>query len=185
MEGTKTLQDVLAPVDGEVVGVNSALTKQASLITADPEGQGWLVEIKMSDPRQLDSLLDSDPAVQKRDNFRTGQTWPAPRPSGRWTMRAPIRRTVTGESIPDRHLRRSAILLGRERTKDRRGRWNSVDQTPNRPNKSPRRSMRNNSASTPTQRHDYAPSTCLHLFRFRSYGKAIRGHNHRHRGCRI
>jgi glycine cleavage system H protein len=63
VEGTKTLQDVLAPVDGEVIGVNAALTKQASLITEDPEGEGRIVEIKMSDPRQLDSLLDSDPAV--------------------------------------------------------------------------------------------------------------------------
>ncbi len=56
VEATKTLQDVIAPVDGEIIGVNIALAKRASLITKDPEGEGWLVEIKMSDPSQLDSL---------------------------------------------------------------------------------------------------------------------------------
>ena len=60
VESTKSVSDVYAPVAGVVTSVNDLLVGTPETINADPYGDGWLFELEMSDPAQLDELLDSD-----------------------------------------------------------------------------------------------------------------------------
>ena len=50
--------DVFAPLSGEVVAVNEALGDSPEKINDDPYGDGWLVKVKLSDPGEVDGLLD-------------------------------------------------------------------------------------------------------------------------------
>ena len=61
IEAVKTVSDVLLPVGGEVLEVNAAVGDdgEASLVNNDPYGEGWLVKIKITDPAELDELLDA------------------------------------------------------------------------------------------------------------------------------
>ena len=59
VESVKAVSDVIAPLSGEVVEVNDALTSSPEQINENPYGDGWLVKIKLSDPSEADSLLDS------------------------------------------------------------------------------------------------------------------------------
>ena len=58
VESVKAVSDVIAPLSGEVVEVNAALSDSPELINDDPYGQGWLVRVKLSDPSEADALLD-------------------------------------------------------------------------------------------------------------------------------
>ncbi len=57
IESVKAAEDVYAPVSGKVVAVNEKLSENPELVNEDAEGEGWLVEIEMSDPSELDSLM--------------------------------------------------------------------------------------------------------------------------------
>ena len=59
VESVKAVSDVFAPIGGKVVEVNSELESSPETINTDPHGAGWLVVIEVSDPSQIDSLLDS------------------------------------------------------------------------------------------------------------------------------
>ena len=59
VESTKSVSDLYAPVAGTVVARNDALDQQPDLINSDPYGEGWIVEIEMTDPASLDGLLDA------------------------------------------------------------------------------------------------------------------------------
>jgi glycine cleavage system H protein len=59
LESTKSVSDVYAPVDGEVVAVNESLDATPELVNSDPYGGGWLYELVPSDPATLDALMDS------------------------------------------------------------------------------------------------------------------------------
>jgi glycine cleavage system H protein len=58
VESTKSVSDIYAPVDGEVVSVNEALDTQPELVNTDPYGEGWMYELKLGEGADLDSLLD-------------------------------------------------------------------------------------------------------------------------------
>jgi glycine cleavage system H protein len=58
VESVKAVSDVFAPLSGEIVEVNAGLSDAPELINDDPYGQGWLVRVKLSDPSQVDELLD-------------------------------------------------------------------------------------------------------------------------------
>jgi glycine cleavage system H protein len=60
VESTKSVSDVYAPVAGSVVAVNDALVDSPQLLNLDPYGDGWICEIELSDPRQVDAMLDAD-----------------------------------------------------------------------------------------------------------------------------
>jgi glycine cleavage system H protein len=60
VESVKAVSDVFAPLTGEVVAVNEALSDSPERINDDPYGDGWLVKVKLSDPGQVDGLLDVD-----------------------------------------------------------------------------------------------------------------------------
>jgi len=59
VESVKAVSEVIAPLSGEVVEVNDALGDAPERINDDPYGEGWLVKVRMSDPAERDSLLDS------------------------------------------------------------------------------------------------------------------------------
>jgi glycine cleavage system H protein len=60
VESTKSVSDIYAPVAGTVVDVNSELGDAPQRVNDDPYGEGWLCVIEISDPSQLDGLLDAD-----------------------------------------------------------------------------------------------------------------------------
>lgn len=60
LESTKSVSELYAPVSGTVLAINEALADSPQLLNDDPYGDGWLCEIEMSDPSELDSLMDAD-----------------------------------------------------------------------------------------------------------------------------
>jgi glycine cleavage system H protein len=58
VESVKAASDVYAPVSGEVTETNQAIVDEPALVNRDPMGLGWFFKIKISDPSQLDRLLD-------------------------------------------------------------------------------------------------------------------------------
>jgi glycine cleavage system H protein len=60
VESVKAVSDVFAPLSGEIVEVNEALADAPERINEDPYGDGWMVKVKLSDPAELDALLDVD-----------------------------------------------------------------------------------------------------------------------------
>lgn len=59
VESVKAVSDVVAPMSGEIVEVNAALSESPQEINEDPYGQGWLVKVRLSDPSERDELLDA------------------------------------------------------------------------------------------------------------------------------
>ncbi len=59
VESVKAAADVYMPVGGTIEAVNEALTESPELINSDPYGQAWLVKFKISDPSELDGLMDA------------------------------------------------------------------------------------------------------------------------------
>ncbi|MDX1694807.1 MAG: glycine cleavage system protein GcvH [Ketobacteraceae bacterium] len=60
VESVKAASDIYSPVSGEVIAVNENLEDSPESVNQDPYGDGWMFQIKMSDPSELDSLLTSD-----------------------------------------------------------------------------------------------------------------------------
>ena len=58
VESVKAVSDVFAPLSGEILQVNEALADAPEKINEDPYGEGWLVRVRLSDPSEVDSLLD-------------------------------------------------------------------------------------------------------------------------------
>jgi glycine cleavage system H protein len=68
VESVKAASEIFAPVSGEIVAVNASLESEPALINEDAMGKGWIAKIKLSDPAELDGLMD-DAAYQ--DYLRT------------------------------------------------------------------------------------------------------------------
>ncbi len=64
IEAVKAVSDLFAPLSGEVTEVNTQLESQSNLINAEPYGQGWIIKIKVSDPKEQEGLLS--PADYKK-----------------------------------------------------------------------------------------------------------------------
>ncbi len=59
VEAVKTVSDLLLPVSGTILELNEKLEDEPELINKDPYGEGWIVKIKMSNPAEVDELLDA------------------------------------------------------------------------------------------------------------------------------
>ena len=59
VESVKAVSDVIAPLSGEIVEVNTALADKPEAINDDPYGDGWLVRVKLADESQKDALLEA------------------------------------------------------------------------------------------------------------------------------
>ncbi len=58
VESVKAASDVYSPVSGEVTEANPAIADDPSVINNDPEGEGWFFKLKLSDPGELEGLMD-------------------------------------------------------------------------------------------------------------------------------
>ena len=60
IESVKAAGEVKSPVTGVVVEINDALVDEPEKVNADPTGDGWFIKVKLSDPSELESLMDED-----------------------------------------------------------------------------------------------------------------------------
>lgn len=64
IEAVKTTSELFMPLTGEVLELNDAISEAGgdnpALINSDPYGEGWIIKVKISDPSQIDNLLDAD-----------------------------------------------------------------------------------------------------------------------------
>jgi len=60
VESVKAVSEIYAPVGGEVVAVNAALTDAPQTLNTDPHKEGWICRIRMAAPHEVDDLLDAD-----------------------------------------------------------------------------------------------------------------------------
>jgi glycine cleavage system H protein len=60
VESVKAVSDVIAPLSGEIVAVNQKVVAEPETVNEDPYGEGWLLRIRLSDPSEVDGLLDSE-----------------------------------------------------------------------------------------------------------------------------
>lgn len=60
IEAVKTVADLLAPVSGKVIEVNTGINDNPEIVNSDPYGKGWMIKVELSDLSQLDSLMDVD-----------------------------------------------------------------------------------------------------------------------------
>ena len=63
LESVKAVSDIFAPASGEVTGVNPAVADKPEIVNEDPYGEGWLIRVRLSDPAELDALMD-EPAYR-------------------------------------------------------------------------------------------------------------------------
>jgi glycine cleavage system H protein len=59
IESVKAVTDVIAPLSGEIVEVNEALSDAPETVNEDPYGEGWMVKIRLSDASEADDLMDA------------------------------------------------------------------------------------------------------------------------------
>lgn len=60
VESTKSVSDIYAPITGSIAEVNGELESQPELLNSDPYGAGWICRIEISDPSELDGLMDAE-----------------------------------------------------------------------------------------------------------------------------
>ncbi len=60
VESTKSVSDIYSPVSGTIVERNDSLDKSPEIINSDPYGRGWLVVVQVSDPAELDGLMNAE-----------------------------------------------------------------------------------------------------------------------------
>lgn len=59
IEAVKTVSELISPVSGEVTDVNVELTDDAALVNAEPYENGWMIQVRLSDPSETDALMDA------------------------------------------------------------------------------------------------------------------------------
>jgi glycine cleavage system H protein len=59
VESVKAVSDVIAPVSGEIIEVNEALKDSPEQINEDSYGEGWLVKVRLTDPSEVEQLMDA------------------------------------------------------------------------------------------------------------------------------
>ena len=60
VESVKAVSDVVAPLSGEILEVNQPLADAPETVNADPYGDGWITRVRLSDPSEADTLMDSE-----------------------------------------------------------------------------------------------------------------------------
>ena len=65
IESVKAASDIYSPVSGKVVEVNEDLLDAPETVNSDPYGKAWMIKVEMSDPSELDALLDADAYTKK------------------------------------------------------------------------------------------------------------------------
>lgn len=69
IESVKAAGELKAPVSGTIVEVNETLAEEPEIVNSDPQGDGWFIKIKVSDPSEMDDLMDEDAYQQYVDGL--------------------------------------------------------------------------------------------------------------------
>jgi len=69
LESVKSVEDLIAPVSGEVVRINEDVLDAPELINQDPHGDGWLLEIRLEDPSEIEALMTESEYDTYLDNL--------------------------------------------------------------------------------------------------------------------
>lgn len=69
IESVKAAGEVKAPVSGSITAVNEALVDEPGKVNTDPMGDGWFVKMKVTDPSELDALMDEDAYKEYTDEL--------------------------------------------------------------------------------------------------------------------
>lgn len=59
IEAVKAVSDLYCPLGGEVVDINDALDDDPELVNSDPYGEGWMIQLRLDDPAEVDTLMDA------------------------------------------------------------------------------------------------------------------------------
>ena len=70
IESVKAVSDLYAPISGEVVSANQAVVDTPELVNSDPHGDGWLLEVRLTDASEMDKLL----SAQEYDDFTAAES---------------------------------------------------------------------------------------------------------------
>lgn len=65
VESVKTVSDLYAPASGKVTAVNSGLETQPETVNAEPYGSGWMIEIELSDAKEIEKLLTPEQYIEQ------------------------------------------------------------------------------------------------------------------------
>ena len=68
IESVKAASDIYAPIDGKVIEINNNLNDDASIVNQDPEKDGWIFKMKISDPSQYNDLMTLEDYLASLDN---------------------------------------------------------------------------------------------------------------------
>ena len=68
IESVKAASDIYAPIDGEVIEINNKLNDDSSIVNQDPEKDGWIFKMKISDPSQYNNLMTLEEYLASLDN---------------------------------------------------------------------------------------------------------------------
>ena len=68
IESVKAASDIYAPIDGEVIEINNNLNDDASIVNQDPEKDGWIFKMKISDPSQYNNLMTLEEYLASLEN---------------------------------------------------------------------------------------------------------------------
>ena len=68
IESVKAASDIYAPIDGEVIEINNNLNDNASIVNQDPEKDGWIFKMKISDPSQYNNLMTLEEYLASLEN---------------------------------------------------------------------------------------------------------------------
>ena len=60
IESVKAASDLVAPVSGSIIEINSRLEDEPEIVTEDSMGEGWFIKVKLSNPEELNDLMDED-----------------------------------------------------------------------------------------------------------------------------
>ena len=70
LESVRTVSELVAPISGTVIEINSEIEDQPTIVNEDPYHQGWLVEVQLRDEEEIDLLMDAD----EYESFVAGET---------------------------------------------------------------------------------------------------------------
>ncbi len=59
IESCKIAAEMYAPIDGTVIAINDSLVDQPAFVNQDPYGKGWIIQVELNQPSQIDTLMDS------------------------------------------------------------------------------------------------------------------------------
>lgn len=60
IESVKAASDLYMPVSGEIIGINTQLAEEPDLVNSDPYGDGWMIEVALTKPAELEALMNPD-----------------------------------------------------------------------------------------------------------------------------